>query len=274
MQKSKGWHMPTKFVSNSILLDLLESSTPHERMALTQVVDPIATRPLEVIPLKEAVCEAGGHGVINWIRGQGTGYIDILDDVAQALEVKGIPSYRSTPVLNGLTIDRLEEMVLVKSAVKEKKVTIDQCIEYSRRYALDTENKVLIKLLEKAYEGFNPQQRREFDAKVAEVARKFGSSSGSGLAGTAGLMVIGNLGGFATYTLMSTVLSTVTFGALGFGAYTAASSLLSVVLGPVGWIAMGGAAIHALGKPELKKTIPIVANVAMIRQRVANYNRS
>ena len=33
---------------------------------------------------------------------------------------------------------------------------------------------------------------------------------------------------------------------------------------------MGGAAVYALGKPELKLTIPIVVNVAMIRQRVAN----
>lgn len=29
-----------------------------------------------------------------------------------------------------------------------------------------------------------------------------------------------------------------------------------------------GAAIHAVGKPKLKITIPLVANIAVIRQRV------
>ena len=158
----------------------------------------------------------------------------------------------------------------VKIAVREKKVTIEQCIDFSRKYALETEKKILIKLLEKAYANMNPDQRREFDSKVTEVVRKFDDTSGKGLAGTAGLMALADLGGFATYTLMSTVLSTVTFGALGFGAYTAASSLLSLILGPVGWIAMGGAAIYAIAKPELKITIPLVANIAMIRQRLAH----
>jgi uncharacterized protein YaaW (UPF0174 family) len=262
--------MPTKFVSNSILLNLLEAATKDELMALTRIVDPAASRSYDVVPLKEAICRAGGNGLANFFRGQGTGYTDILDDVADALEIKGVPNYRASSITNGLSVARMEEMGLVKIAVREKKVTIEQCIDFSRKHALETENKILIKLLEKAYANMNPDQRREFDSKVTEVARKFGDTSGKGLAGTAGLMVLGNLGGFATYTLMSTVLSTVTFGALGFGAYTAASSLLSLILGPVGWIAMGGAAVHAIAKPELKITIPLVANIAMIRQRVAN----
>ena len=262
--------MPTKFVSNSVLLDLLENATTQERLALTQIVDPNASSPYDVVHLKDAICLAGGHGVVNWLRGQGTGYIDILDDVADALGIKDVPSYHGSSIINGLSISQMEEMTMVKISIKEKKITIEQCIEFSKKHALQTENKVLIKLLEKAYANMTTEQRCEFDAKVAEVACKFGNTSGKGLAGTAGIMVLGNLGGFATYTLMSTVLSTVTFGALGFGAYTAASSLLSIVLGPAGWIAMGGAAIHALGKPKLKQTIPIVANIAMIRQRVTN----
>ena len=262
--------MPNKFVSNGLLLDLLKRATPDERMALTRIIDPGATRPYDVVPLKDAICRAGGNGVANWFRGQGTGYTDILDDVAEALEVKDVPSYRSSSIINGLSVAIMEEMALVRISIKEKKITMNQCVEYSRKFAIETENKVLIKLLEKAYANMNPEQRREFDSKVAEVARKFGDTSVKGLAGTAGLMVLGNLGGFATYTLMSTVLSTITFGALGFGAYTAASSLLSFVLGPVGWITMGGAAVHAFTKPELKTTIPLVANIAMIRQRVIN----
>lgn len=262
--------MPTKFISNGILLDLLEAATADELMALTRIIDPAASRPYDVVPLKEAICLAGGNGLANWFRGQGTGYIDILDDVAEALEIQGVPSYRLPSGTADFSVADREEMGLVHIAIREGKTTVPVCIAFSKKYASWLENQILLKLLEKAYANMNPDQRREFDAKVTEVARKFGDTSAKGLAGTAGLMVLGNLGGFATYTLMSTVLSTVTFGALGFGAYTAASSLLSLVLGPVGWIAMGGAAVHAMTKPELKITIPLVANIAMIRQRIAN----
>jgi hypothetical protein len=79
------------------------------------------------------------------------------------------------------------------------------------------ENKILIKLLNKAYVNMNPEQRKEFDSKITEAARKVGDTCGKGLAGTARLMVLGNLGGFATYTLMCTVLSTVTFWGFGLG---------------------------------------------------------
>ena len=74
-----------------------------------------------------------------------------------------------------------------------------------------------------------PDQKKIFDTRVQEVANQFGVSSTKGLAGGAGLLVLGNLGGFAAYTLMTSVLSTLSFGALGFGAYTAASSLLGFV---------------------------------------------
>jgi uncharacterized protein YaaW (UPF0174 family) len=260
--------MPKRFLSNGSLLTLLGNATVDERMALTAILDPKASRAYDPIPLQQAICEAGGNGVINFLRGQGTGYVDILDDVVDALEVKGVPSYHGTSVINGLSLSRLEEMILVDISIKGKKVTMAQCLEYNKSHVERTENKILIKLLEKAYANMSAEQKRDFDAKVTDVAKKFGGSSVNGLTTAAGLMVLGNLGGFATFTLMSTLLSTLSFGALGFGAYTAASSLLSLVLGPVGWIGMGGAAIHALGKPELQVTIPLVANIAVIRQRV------
>lgn len=260
--------MPTRFISNGSLLTLLEKATVKERMALTKILDSKASIAYDPIPLQKAISEAGGHGVINFFRGQGTGYVDMLDDVVDALEIKGVPAYHGSSVINGLSLSRLEDITLVNISIKEKKVTLEQCLEYNKSHVESTENKILIKLLEKAYANMSGEQQRDFDAKIVDVAKKFGRSSVNGLTGTAGLMVLGNLGGFATFTFMSSLLSTLSFGALGFGAYTAASSLLSLVLGPVGWIGMGGAAIHAMGKPELKVTIPLVANIAMIRQRV------
>ena len=81
-------------------------------------------------------------------------------------------------------------------------------------------------------------------------------------------MTVANLGGFSTYMLMSSFLSVVSFGTLGFGAYTAASSLLSTIIGPVGWTALGIYAIYKWTRPDFKKLIPAVITVAMISKRL------
>ena len=256
--------MPNKFLSNGVLQNLLERASAEERLSLTKILTPTASTALNGTKLQQEICAAGGHGVANFLRGQGTGYIDILDDVIDGLKVEGVPAYHRAKVFNGQNLRQIDELVSIRTDKRD----IDECRRLGVAHVEMAENKVLIKLLETAYLNMTKEQKQAFDSRVREVANQFGSSGGKGLAGGAGLMVLGNLGGFATYTLMSTVLSTISFGALGFGAYTAASSLLSFVLGPVGWVAMGGAAVHALGKPELKVTIPLVANVAMIRQRI------
>lgn len=262
--------MPKKFLSNRVLLGLLERASDDERLTLTKILDPLTNAPLNGVLLQQRICAAGGHGVANWLRGQGTGYIDMLDDVVDSLKVGGVPSYRGERVFDGLSLWQIDEV----ESIRINKRDTEKCLKLGIAHVEMAENKVLIQLLESAYKNMSQSQRLAFDARVREVANQFGSTSGKNIAGGAGLMVLGNLGGFATYTLMSTILSTISFGALGFGAYTAASSVLSFVLGPAGWVAMGGAAIHAMGKPELKTTIPLVANVAMIRQRLSNGRRN
>ena len=64
---------------------------------------------------------------------------------------------------------------------------------------------------------------------------------------------MGKLGGFATNTLMSTVMSAVSMGTLGFGAYTAASSILSVVMGPVGIVGSGAEALYQVARRNARK---------------------
>lgn len=166
--------------------------------------------------------------------------------------------------LEGLSLWELDEL----SSIRVNNRDVSECRSLGIQYAEMAEGKVLLKLLETAYEKLSPEDRKIFDARVREVASRFGGSPTKTLAGGAGLLVVGNLGGFATYMLMSTVLSSISLGTLSFGAYTAASSALSVVLGPIGWIALGAAGVYAYGKPQSKTTIPLVANIAMIRQRV------
>ena len=258
--------MPKRFISNAVLLSLLTAASSEERLILTRFMNAGAVSPLSAVELQEAICRAGGHGVANWLRGQGTGYIDILDDVVQGLKISDMPGYLGNQSFKGQTLRNIDELHLIKSENRD----LHSCLNAGLDYTQWAEGKVLLKLLEVTYERLSPEQRHIFDARVREVANRFGGTSTRELAGAAGLLAIGNLGGFATYTLMSTVLSGLSLGSLGFGAYTLASSALSVVLGPIGWIGLGVAGVYSFGKPSLSTMIPLVSNVAMIRQRLLN----
>lgn len=112
------------------------------------------------------------------------------------------------------------------------------------------------------------KEKLSFDEQMNKVAKECSSNATQNLTGAAGFIVLGNLGGFATYTFLTTAMSTITLGTLGFGAYTTATSLLSFLLGPPGWTALGIATVFTVGKPDYQKLIPIVAIVGAIRQRV------
>lgn len=79
--------MPTKFVSNGELRSLLDRATIEERLALTQTISEAAASALSATELQQQICMTGGHGVANCVRGQGTGYIDIVSDVASGLKI-------------------------------------------------------------------------------------------------------------------------------------------------------------------------------------------
>ena len=106
-----------------------------------------------------------------------------------------------------------------------------------------------------------------FNSHLSQTVNQYDSSSIGAITGTAGLMALANLGGFATYTFLTSLMSTLSFGTLGFGAYTAATSFLSVVIGPVGWAGLGLWAIFTLGKPDKSKLVLLVATIGAIRQR-------
>jgi uncharacterized protein YaaW (UPF0174 family) len=63
-------------------------------------------------------------------------------------------------------------------------------------------------------------------------------------------------------------------GTLGFRAYTAATSFLSIVLGPIGWAGLGIFAAYSIGGENYKKTIPCIAIIGAIRQRIKYENSS
>lgn len=254
LENLKRNSMPSKFISNGALREVLKQATDDERLSLTKILDSDRSEPYSYIKLQEEICDQGGHSVVSFFRGQGTGYLDIVDDVADELKIRNIPSY----MFEVKYFDEIENLRFSKEEARKK----------GEEYALKTEEKIILKLLEMVYEQLDETKKEEFDRQINKVAQKFDSNITKGLSGTAGLMTLGNLGGFATYTFLTTSLSTISMGTLGFGAYTAATSLLSVVLGPIGWAGLGIAGVFALGRPSYAKLMPIVAIVGAIRQRI------
>ena len=345
--------MPNKFISNSELINLLEKATADEQLALTKIFDENKKTPYNVKSLQEKISKEGGHGVANFFRGQGTGYLDILDDVADSLKIKDMQSY-------GSVVQYYDEIMYIKN---EKDDTPDSKVKrvYDRQeatklgleYAANTEEKIIVALIKKSYELMVKQKEDaedkllklqkekstkaldikhnsvkekdikvrinleddtekkeelerqvsrvqneikraikkekqldedikntekiikdttkridDFDNTINEVAKEFDVNNLGKLTGTAGIMVLANLGGFATYTFLTSMMSVVSMGTLGFGAYTAATSLLSIMIGPVGWAGLGIFAVFSLGKPNMSKLMPIVATIGAIRQRI------
>lgn len=80
---------------------------------------------------------------------------------------------------------------------------------------------------------------------------------------------LAQLSGFGVDLAASAIVGAIT-GWLGitlsFGFYTAMSSTISVLIGPVGWASLGLAAIYKAGSPNMKKLLPAVLFVAAERQ--------
>lgn len=445
--------MKEKFLSNTQLRALLSLATEDERLGITKILDNNANNALSSAKLQNMISLEGGHGFVNFFREQGTGYIDILDDVVSELNIKGLPSYQSKlqfideverinsqeskyneaeAIQQGLSYCEQAELKVIQELIKrsyeylEKQknkvekayrdsiykhdelvlkrekilkvlhikydeakdlyreinqssefftlvwicmhqddwvwpyfdlvsqnpcltqemlkdndsrklkvassiAKIHSAIEADKRYNFALKNTKPTQsyfkdffnsgfpIIPQGYDGENEiselekrcntlyseitetiktkyqyskkiilenerqeslllelnklkRQLEEFDNSINQVVNEFGDNNHSGLVGTAGLMAIANLGGFATYTLLTSFMSAVSFGSLGFGAYTAATSLLSIAIGPVGWIALGSYAVFSLGKPSMSKLMPIVAIVGAIRQRIKYEN--
>jgi len=361
--------MTDKFISNSELRSLLEIATNDERLALTRIIDETQNKPFNFKKLQEEICLFGGHGIANYFRGSGTGYLDIIDDVAEVLEIKDRELYSSRVKYYDDLFHIKGEKNDTSSSSTVRKYTRPEGKKLGLEYAIKHEQKIMIRVMENAYkqmvenqvdleeqlsilikrrdqinpeiinfqtktESLNEQLKsmklgfsgsvftsedekrkrknevdsisrkissvrkkiatlkeekeevpraiekkenevleamervEKFNEHLSETVHQFNSSSIGNITGTAGLMALANLGGFATYTFLTSMMSALSFGTLGFGAYTAATSFLSIVIGPVGWTGLGLWALFSLGKPNMSKLVLIVATIGAIRQRV------
>lgn len=256
--------MTTYYSTRAIALGVLPIASPDELLAMTQVFEPEARIAQSAERLTATICAAGGHAVGNWIRSQGVPYTELVHDVAKTLKVGGVQPLKAL-TMTGLTISEMDERALSalvdSSVVRTWHWPLDD-------YMLRHEHEILKKFMVDSYQRMSPTQRAEVDRKVAELAKELPGSGIAGLTSSAAFLVVANAGGFATYMLMSSVISTLTVGLAGFGVYTAAASILHVLLGPPGWAALGVAAIYKLGGPNQQQCVKSVLAIAMLRSRL------
>ena len=133
------------------------------------------------------------------------------------------------------------------------------------------ERAILTKVWNDAVGRLTPEQVARLRSEAEQLAAKHGTSLGKEVTGFAALGAA-QLSGFGVYLLGSTVLGAIN-GALGlglgFGAFTGLSSLISIVIGPIGWAALGLTAIVKLGAPNFKKVLPVVILIAINRQLIS-----
>lgn len=275
--------MSKQNIANEELIALLSRASEGERLELSKILKPNRSYPMSPNELAKEIGLTGGHGIANFLRGgNGIGYLEILNDAVSELglatpeeilgKFEGKYRRQSLEEINHPPTDTKTREFFEARGLRIEPFTqheIKELREAGNRYAENFELRLIQHVLKAAYNNLKPEEKHFFDQELARVASSLKADKDpSALAGAAGLMTVANLGGFATYTLMSSLLSTISLGTLGFGAYTAASSLLSIVIGPVGWLALGTVAAYKFGKPELERTVPFAATVGMIRQRL------
>lgn len=138
------------------------------------------------------------------------------------------------------------------------------CLKLEITFTVDDSNFILQeKITQKSFsniiEKLSPTQKKELEGKLLKEAESLGIDVGTSSIFT--LLAAGSLTGFAPYLLVTTtvgLLTSIIGVTLPFGIYTALTSGLSYILGPIGWIGASIFAISRYKKMNLKKLIPAI----------------
>lgn len=244
-----------RYYSNDILACTFEQATYEELSPIFSQLGMIQSETYPSKFLAKKVTEAGGNAIANIFRdGESTGYLDILNQISSGLGLVNVERSNS----DGLRFDD-SQIVRITPNTRSR---VEGAI-------LRLESAILDHISQKIQENMTQLQRDAFSREISEKFKDFDDVTKAKLLGAGGVLSVGSMGGFATYTAMSSLLHFISAGTLGFSAYTAASTVLSLVLGPVGWTTLGAFALIRSSSPKLKKLLPIVITVALIRKRIA-----
>lgn len=249
------------YLSNFDLTEVIQLGNLEEKLNLSRLLenDQKIKEPLEDYYLYDEITSSGGNSLANFAREQGNSYLDIVIDVAKNIKVKDYEN---------LSYERLKFFDEVKS-VNEYGLDQQQTLNKMRKERIaNLEEQIIYKFMEMAYEQMKPEEKLKFDQAIHDLAVSQGIMNKKLSSGIAGLITVGEIGGFSTYMLMSMFFSKLGAGALGFSFFTGASSILGIILGPIGWSLSAGALIWSFSSPDKTKMAKIVLTVALIRIRL------
>lgn len=132
------------------------------------------------------------------------------------------------------------------------------------------EEREMEQAIQEELENLTPEEEREIkeQLKIDELSGKAIKELLTKSGGALSLMMISTLAGFSSYialtTIMHAIFTTVLGITLPFAAYTSATTLMSILAGPVGWIGFSGITIFTLRKNKDKLTQAVMAQIVGI----------
>jgi len=135
----------------------------------------------------------------------------------------------------------------------------------------DLEKYIIATQFEKMIKKMDKKDREVLELEITKIAEeKFGKKNLNLVLSSSGILAA-NLGGFATYTMATSLLGGIS-SALGvvlpFAAYTTLTSAISLALGPLGVGALSLWGVHKVTSANIKSTILVVLEIAAIRERL------
>ena len=251
--------------SSRMMFETLERATVEELLELTRALDgqEDASAPLATAPLVERIGIAGRSGLTTAATLGRASYLEMLRDAAEAIGADRVWwTARTGPTGGDLaSIDAARGLSLRDPSQRDAAAALQAWVD-------ELETEVLRSILGMLQLRLAPTQRTRLAQAVLLRAGRHGIDLSDSVTPGGDLSVL-HLGGFATYTALSSALGFAAAALPALSGYTLASSLLGAMLGPAGHPVLGDApAGRAIG-PNARRVLRLVAIVAMIRQGAA-----
>lgn len=217
------------------------------------------------------------HILVDYLTDNGEGRLSLDGDVCKHLVLckkkaayslsdrdiiaREIRLFGGNSILNIVRSDGAPYNEIVKDVASRQKVNFAKDAPIA-----SIEQEILAKVLSQALEKMSEEERKAVfdDLGIADYSLV-------GPAATAAILMAAKMGGFATYKLATMAAHTIARALLGrglaFGATAPLMKSISIMIGPIGWIATAVWTAFDVASPAYRVTMPCIIQLAYIRQK-------